>query len=417
EIPNVTLSEDDYEKYCQKLPNSLQRGVTFSNQWKVHDELRNIKNANLFTDTFFTAARCYTNKLESKIVKKDKGKLKALNEPHNLNQSLILHNNEFLIEELSNYSESNDSTQTLVDPTPEINLNQIVNQTSPIFICSNNNRQICNQENNNDDSTSSPTHTTLTKDFDQAPSQQQHQTIYISIVALMIICVFTIKNNIDNVNTIWQFTNERLFGIIENLNNVPVNIWNANNLETENTDLKIKNAALEAENMNLKIKNADLKSQANNLEIENTYLKIKNAVLEPENTNLKIENTDFKSQNVVLEKDNTVFKSKNAGLEKDNNVLKSQNKIFEKDNENFKKVNENLNKQIEDSKLKIKELNDKSIDLQLQLTSLKEHYNTLNNQFTDLLTKNKIDEETIKKLNKEIKEINDEKDKVENDLL
>ncbi|CAG8738795.1 34726_t:CDS:2, partial [Gigaspora margarita] len=405
EIPNVTLSEDDYEKYCHKLPNSLKRGVTFSNQWKVHDELRNIKNANLFTNAFFTAARCYTN---------------TLNEPHNLNQSLILHNNESLIEELSNHSESNDSTQTLVDLTPEINLNQIVNQTSktsPIFICSNNNRQNCNQENNNDNSTSSPTHTTLTKDFDQASSQQQHQAIYISIVALTIICVFTIKNNIDNVNTIWQFTNERLFGIIENLNNVPVNIWNANNLETENTNLKIKNAALEAENTNLKIKNADLKSQANNLETENTYLKIKNAALEPENTNLKIENADLKSQNVALEKDNTVFKSKNAGLEKDNEVLKSQNKIFEKDNENFKKVNENFNKQIEDSKLKIKELNNKSIDLQLQLTSLKEHYNTLNDQFTDLLTKNKIDEETIKKLNKEIKEINDEKDKVENDLL
>ncbi|CAG8847789.1 13113_t:CDS:2, partial [Gigaspora margarita] len=87
-----------------------------------------------------------------------------------------------------------------------------------------------------------------------------------------------------------------------------------------------------------------------------------------------IENTDLKSQNAVLKRDNEVFKSKKEGLERDNEALKSQTIIFEKDNENFKK-------------------------------------------YTDLLTKNAMDEETIKKLKKEIKETIDEKDKVENDLL
>ncbi|CAG8842810.1 35235_t:CDS:2, partial [Gigaspora margarita] len=41
----------------------------------------------------------------------------------------------------------------------------------------------------------------------------------------------------------------------------------------------------------------------------------------------------------------------------------------------------------------------------------------LNDQYTDLLTKNAMDEEIIKKLKKEIKKTIDEKDKVENDLF
>lgn len=61
EIPSVKLSKDDYEKYCKKLPNSLKQGITFSNQWKIHDELRDIRKANLFTNEFYAAARCYTN--------------------------------------------------------------------------------------------------------------------------------------------------------------------------------------------------------------------------------------------------------------------------------------------------------------------------------------------------------------------
>ncbi|CAG8825310.1 24791_t:CDS:2, partial [Dentiscutata erythropus] len=44
---------------------------------KIHDELRDIRKTNLFTKEFFTAARCYTNGLESKMVKNIKGKLIA----------------------------------------------------------------------------------------------------------------------------------------------------------------------------------------------------------------------------------------------------------------------------------------------------------------------------------------------------
>ncbi|CAG8735777.1 8627_t:CDS:2 [Gigaspora margarita] len=61
EIPSITLLEDDYEKYCKKFPRELKRGITFSNQVKLHDKLRVIKESNQFTEEFFTATRCYTN--------------------------------------------------------------------------------------------------------------------------------------------------------------------------------------------------------------------------------------------------------------------------------------------------------------------------------------------------------------------
>ncbi|CAG8842139.1 9500_t:CDS:2 [Gigaspora margarita] len=82
----IPLSEDDYKKYCQKLPNSLKQ-----------------------------AAWCYTNGLESKMVKKVKGKLIAE-----------------LKYQPSNYLESTDYIQALVNQTPEkyiSNSNQMVNQT------------------------------------------------------------------------------------------------------------------------------------------------------------------------------------------------------------------------------------------------------------------------------------------------
>ncbi|CAG8852098.1 35924_t:CDS:2, partial [Gigaspora margarita] len=70
EIPSVTLLEVDYKNYCINFPSDLKRGVSFSNQVKIHDTLRAIKESNQFTEEFFTAARYYTNELESKIVKK-----------------------------------------------------------------------------------------------------------------------------------------------------------------------------------------------------------------------------------------------------------------------------------------------------------------------------------------------------------
>ncbi|CAG8729426.1 13700_t:CDS:2 [Racocetra fulgida] len=63
EIPNVPLSKIDYERYKSKFPGSLKQDVSFSNQLKVHGQLRNIRDENNFTDEFFTAARIYTNKI------------------------------------------------------------------------------------------------------------------------------------------------------------------------------------------------------------------------------------------------------------------------------------------------------------------------------------------------------------------
>ncbi|KAF0457498.1 hypothetical protein F8M41_001176 [Gigaspora margarita] len=61
EIPSVTLLEVNYENYRKKFPSDLKRSLSFSNQVKLHDTLRAIKESNKFTEEFFTAARCYTN--------------------------------------------------------------------------------------------------------------------------------------------------------------------------------------------------------------------------------------------------------------------------------------------------------------------------------------------------------------------
>ncbi|CAG8727903.1 22739_t:CDS:2, partial [Racocetra persica] len=43
EIPDVRLSKINYERYKSKFPGSLKQGVTFSNQSKIHGQLRNIR--------------------------------------------------------------------------------------------------------------------------------------------------------------------------------------------------------------------------------------------------------------------------------------------------------------------------------------------------------------------------------------
>ncbi|CAG8473232.1 5917_t:CDS:2 [Racocetra fulgida] len=50
EIPDVRLSKIDYERYKSKFPGSLKQGVTFSNQSKIHGQLRNIRGENNFTN-------------------------------------------------------------------------------------------------------------------------------------------------------------------------------------------------------------------------------------------------------------------------------------------------------------------------------------------------------------------------------
>ncbi|CAG8517158.1 17454_t:CDS:2 [Dentiscutata heterogama] len=85
------------------------------------------------------------------------------------------------------------------------------------------------------------------------------------------------------------------------------NFWNTRTLESENTDLKVKNTAFESENTNLKVENVELKSR--------------NAALEENNADLKSRNSAFEQSNVDL-------KSRNSALEQDNVELKSRNVIL-----------------------------------------------------------------------------------------
>ncbi|RIB15884.1 hypothetical protein C2G38_2143356 [Gigaspora rosea] len=222
EIPSVTLSEVDYENYRKKFPSDLKRGLSFSNQVKLHDTLRAIKESNKFTEEFFTAARCYTN------------------------------------------------------------------------------------------------------------------------------CI-----------------------------KVPANIWNANNLEAENTDLKIKNAALESENTNLKIENAALESalvdhKLSHKELESQIQKSKNRiqVLETEKVNLKLSHKELEAQ-----------------------IQEAKNKI------------QDLEIKIQESKNKVQDLEAKHSELQKIHTDLTLKYSFTQKDLVKLQHEKVENEEEIKTLKVEINEI------------
>ncbi|RIB01026.1 hypothetical protein C2G38_2256387 [Gigaspora rosea] len=175
------------------------------------------------------------------------------------------------------------------------------------------------------------------------------------------------------------------------------------------TNEEISNSTIE-HSSNPVVDNSSSQSQHQAWNAETTDLKIKIVKYETENTNIRTRIT-------TLEKDKTDLKFKIEGLEKDNTELKSKNAGLEKNNEKLRSANTNLEVQIAESKLKIKELSEKEIDLQIQLTSLEAHLKTLNDQYTTLLAKIEKDEEVIKYLEKEITETNEEKVKVEKNLL
>ncbi|CAG8735376.1 21486_t:CDS:2, partial [Gigaspora rosea] len=106
---------------------------------------------------------------------------------------------------------------------------------------------------------------------------------------------------------------------------VPANIWNANNLEAENTDLKIKNAALESENTNLKIENAALESalvdhKLSHKELESQIQESKNRiqVLETEKVNLKLSHKELEAQ---------IQEAKNKIQDLEIQIQESKNKV------------------------------------------------------------------------------------------
>ncbi|CAG8845482.1 31926_t:CDS:2, partial [Gigaspora margarita] len=228
EIPSVTLLEVDYENYREKFPSHLKRGVSFSNQVKIHDTLRAIKESNQFTDEFFTAARCYTNELESKIVKKAVSNQPLIeDQPNNYPESTnsILNSEECILNPnpiANNISKEKNPKEYSSNQTADQHQSQSIfaeSSSSSLILCNNEPPIIVNESLNKD----------LDKDLDQTQTiQQQNQSINIYpnnnnnrnnrtnndninwrfiaiIVALTIICVFTIKNNIDNVNNIWQY--------------------------------------------------------------------------------------------------------------------------------------------------------------------------------------------------------------------
>ncbi|CAG8599317.1 15491_t:CDS:2, partial [Dentiscutata heterogama] len=311
EIPSVTLSEVDYENYCKKFPSDLKRSLSFSNQVKLHDTLRAIKESNKFTEEFFTAARCYTNELELKIAKKAES-----------NQSLI--------EELTNSILSSEECIS--------NSNSIANNIS--------------KDKNPKEYLSNQT----------ADHQQQSQSI--SSSNSLILC--------DNEPPII----------------VLANIWNTNNLEAENTDLKIKNAALESENTNLKIENAALElalvnHKLSHKELESQIQESKNRiqVLETEKVNLKLSHKELEAQ-----------------------IQEAKNKI------------QDLEIQIQESKNKVQDLEAKRSELQKIHTDLTLKYSFTQKDLVKLQHEKVENEEEIKTLKVEINKIIAARNQIENDL-
>ncbi|RIB02665.1 hypothetical protein C2G38_2149891 [Gigaspora rosea] len=172
-------------------------------------------------------------------------------------------------------------------------------------------------------------------------------------------------------------------------NQVPANIWNANNLEAENTDLKIKNAALESENTNLKIENAALESalvdhKLSHKELESQIQESKNRfqVLETEKVNLKLSHKELEAQ-----------------------IQEAKNKI------------QDLEIQIQESKNKVQDLEAKRLELQKIYTDLTLKYSFIQKDLVKLQHEKVENEEEIKTLKVEINEIIAARNQIESNLL
>ncbi|CAG8837425.1 35881_t:CDS:2, partial [Gigaspora margarita] len=292
EIPNVNLTDNVYETYCQYFMNGRLTPIYdpskyFCNQSnKFYITLRNIneklkKNNDDYVDGYiFSAAYKY--------VKENKRLVSCENGSRRDSTS-----NESIYEETSNNTIEHSSK----------NQPPLVNSYEKGFTKD----LTSNEEASNNTIKHSSNYKPPIVDQNHSPDQ-----------------VLTDSSNPANKkNTV----------VANSLKQSQHQAWNA-----ETTDLKIKIAIYETENTNIRIENANFKSQITTLEKDNTDLKFKIGGLEKDNTELK-------SKNAGLERDNEKLRSEHTNLKAQ--IVESKLKIkeltkFEKD----EKVIKNLEKEI-----------------------------------------------------------------------
>ena len=117
------------------------------------------------------------------------------------------------------------------------------------------------------------------------------------------------------------------------------------NLENDNSILKIENKIIKERVDNLEKENSILKNENKFLKNENSILKERIDNLEKENSILKNENKILKERIEKLEDENSILKNENSILKNENKILKNENKILKERIEKLEKVEQiNTNK-------------------------------------------------------------------------
>ncbi|CAG8660307.1 8398_t:CDS:2, partial [Racocetra fulgida] len=192
-------------------------------------------------------------------------------------------------------------------------------------------------------------------------------------------------------------------------------------LKVKNREIEERNHTLEIENTNHKVKNKETEERNHTLEKENTNLKVKNKeieernhVLETDNINLKVKNKETEERNHTLESQNTILKTENADLKiKDDNYTKLKTKyaVLDSEHGNLKSLYKDLEAKITESEINLRDINKKYSELLTEHSNLEVIYAALEDNYKALQAKDGKNEEEIKILEKELKETQDEKDK------
>ncbi|CAG8573823.1 13979_t:CDS:2 [Cetraspora pellucida] len=418
EIPDVILTDKTYENYCQYFKSgTLKPPVTdlsecFSNQSnQFHNEVRRInddlkKTDGYNKDYFFTAARDYIRKNKKKKSKKE------LKPPNNIYQESFDSSTETLI----NQEILNSSTESLISQHEQALVIETQNlddqcdleiSDDSALVIQNNSSQILNNQNrstlsnlvNRIQNCPTSSHSLAYSDPTKSLVNEKSQSLAHPNPNLDENCLVTPNNRSQQQQAVIICTSSSrsykkyiwvillallIFGYLIKKNYNTVGMYNEKLFEIIFEQIKLF---------------ANIKSS-------------QELTLESENANLRERNAAHKLENADLRVKNTAYQEKILTLESENKDLKQRYKTFEEIHSNLKTKHAILK-----SKKKIKELDDKYTELQIILASLEKTHEALNIKYTDLLTKDEINIRGIEELENKIKDILDEKERVEAELV
>ncbi|RIB19307.1 hypothetical protein C2G38_2245221 [Gigaspora rosea] len=324
------------------FPKELIRGISFSNQHKLHNDLRTIREQHNFTNKFFTAVRCYTNGLEKKIVKGYKGKSP--------------------IEEYDTSQLSDSQLSYSGDQHEEFN-----NQFPPI-----------------------PPIMLIDQELNDLNDQ--------SIPPINLI-LFTFNNLIlNNVNEALIYSNEKLFGILEN--GYFEFVMKHENLEAKHAELKERNQALESQNTILKTENADLKLKDEDLKTKyapanHAWCPVPRRII----GSLKELHTP-PGRYIVLTRflSSTRLEPATLRIRPQSTLSDPGSAVIDSEYKKFKSLYKDLEAKIAESEIKLRDISKKYDKLLTEHSNLKVIYAAFENNYKALQAKDRKNEEEMKKI-------------------